>query len=731
MSGDYGDATAPSYKQHMTKIDSTNAARLTVATVAIGSFLLFMVEPMVARLALPRLGGSPAVWNSAVLVYQTLLLMGYLWAHVTSSLAPRNQAIAHISLLAVAGIWLPIGLAAGAPPADVDPTLWTPILIAGSIGPLFLALAAQSTLLQRWQATRGGNPYPLYAASNAGSMLGLLMYPFVIEPLSTLETQRIAWSIGYVGLAILMVICATTLPRRGEGEASPKSKSPGIVTYARWILLAAIPSGLMLSTTTVITTDLAAGPMLWVLPLAVYLASYIAAFSGRDGLIASSMRVAPILLLVSGGLAMSPLVSIPAVALIIGLATLYAASVAIHGRLYRERPPVDRLTGFYLALAFGGVIGGAFSALFAPIVFNWTWEHLILLAAASLAFKHRPLIETTLPAVRIGIPVAALAIGLCAIGWIFGHAGALISSMVIILLGIVSVMIIGRRDVFIVCLLSLFVIQSAATVHAKTGVDIRQRSYFGMTRVLDIGDARIMFHGTTAHGEQRMRPNISTEPLGYYSSTSGVGRALSIAPLLYGDNARIDIVGLGTGTLACWSQPGQSWRFHEIDPDIVRIARDSGLFQYIPRCQPDAEMIIGDARVNLAAQAADSADIVVLDAFSSDAIPTHLMTKQAFAAYDRVTGNSGLVIAHISNRHLNLEPVLAAMKDRHAIVLTDDRPKAGDPMIRASTWVALSRDRGIIETIRQTDKRWRALKERKGYQGWTDDHASILPVLIL
>lgn len=705
------------------------APGLMVATVALGSFLLFMVEPMVARMALPRLGGSPAVWSSAVLVYQTLLLAGYAWAHVTSGLKPRTQAVAHLVLLAVAAAWLPIGLSAGQPASALDPAIWTPYLIAISIGPLFLAMAAQATLLQRWLAVRGGNPYPLYAASNAGSMAGLLLYPFLIEPLSSLAAQRLGWSIGYMSLALLTAACATRLPRRGHGDAAPRSASPGWPAYLRWILLAAIPSGLMLSTTTVITTDLAAGPLLWVLPLAVYLASYIAAFSARDQLIASAMRVAPLLLLVSSGLAMMPQGTIPAVAVLMGLGTLYAISVAIHGRLYRERPAADRLSVFYLCLALGGVVGGAFSALYAPIAFDWTWEHLILLALASLAFAHQPLLDMRPLSMRVGVPLAVATAVLAPLTWWSTLPVAIGATVAIIAIGIVCAVAVGRRSVTTVALAALLFVQAGWGAVAGRSVGLRMRSYFGITRVVDVGDYRIMLHGTTAHGAERIRPAISTEPISYYAATSGIGRALSAVPSLYGPAARIDVVGLGTGTLACWAKPGQIWTFHEIDPDMVWIARDSGLFHYVPRCRPDARMVIGDARVNLASQAAGSVDLIALDAFTSDAIPIHLVTREAFATYDRVVGPRGVVVAHISNRHLDLEPVLAAMRDRHAIVLDDVRPKGSDPQVRQSIWVALSHDPAVIARIAATDPRWRPVRRREGFAGWSDDHASILPVL--
>lgn len=698
-----------------------------VTTVALGSFLLFMVEPMVARIALPRLGGSPAVWSSAVLVYQTLLLTGYAWAHVTGALPPRRQAVVHLALLLAAVLWLPIGLATRILPEGADPAIWTPLLIGGSIGPPFIAIAAQSTILQRWRATRGGNPYPLYAASNAGSLAGLLLYPFTIEPLIGLASQRATWTIGYAALVVMTALCATTLPRIDGTPAVERSAPPSAARHIRWMALAAIPSGLMLSTTTIITTDLAGGPLLWVLPLAVYLASFIAAFSGRERLITSASRVAPLLILVSAGLSTVPQGGIPTISITLGLATLYAASVAIHGRLYLDRPDDDRLSGFYLSLAAGGVAGGVFSGILAPIAFDWTWEHPALLVAATVSFPSAPLLGVGSAPGRTATTIAVTAALLAIAAWTAGGATAMAATIAIMALGIASVNLVGRRTATVACLVSLLAVQAGWGLLAGAKVRLRERSYFGITRVVDVGNDRIMLHGTTTHGVERARPSPSTTPIGYYSATSGVARALAAAPGLYGTGARIDVVGLGTGTLACWARPGQAWTFHEIDPGIVRIARDSGLFHYLGRCLPGVPIVTGDARLTLSRRKDSSVDMLVLDAFSSDSIPVHVMTREAFAAYDRITGPRGVVVAHISNRHLDLEPVLAAMDGRHAMLLDDMRP--GDAEIQRSVWVATSRDPSVIAAIRATDTRWRPLRRIPGFKGWSDDHASIAPLI--
>ena len=363
------------------------ARPLFVLTILAGSFLLFLVQPMVARMALPRLGGASAVWNSAMLVYQALLLAGYAYAHWLGRLSPRRQGMTHLGVLLVAALWLPIGLKAMQLSPTAQPAIWVPYLLGVSIGPLFFAISAQAPLLQRWFSLSRAdeNTYALYAASNFGSFAGLIAYPLLVEPGMALYGQRILWSSGYILVGLLVALCAATLPRGGVVAAEPLAKSPPPTRWriAHWVLLAFVPSGLMLATSTLITTDIVAMPLLWVLPLGLYLLSFTIAFATDRTTADIQTRIAPIGILLFGGLLVGGMAGMPLLGAIMALALLFLVSVALHTALYRIRPKPARLTGFYLAMSVGGALGGVFAALVAPLLFDWTYEYPILILAAA------------------------------------------------------------------------------------------------------------------------------------------------------------------------------------------------------------------------------------------------------------------------------------------------------------------------------------------------------------
>jgi hypothetical protein len=354
------------------------ARPLFVATIVTGSFLLFLTQPMIGRMALPRVGGAPAVWNSAMMVYQALLLGGYAYAHWLARLRPRLQAGIHLGAFAFAVLWLPIGLSGAMPPADSSPILWVPWFLVSSIGPLFFVISAQAPLMQRWFAMESGRgePYALYAASNLGSFAGLISYPLIVEPLLTLDQQSALWTGGFALLVLLVVGCALTMPARSVEEVPLESSpAPSRRRVFHWVLLAAVPSGLMLSTTTHLTTDIVAMPLLWALPLGLYLLSFVVAFATRRGAANFIIQVAPLIILIAGGLAFAHGSTRPLAAATLGLSLLFVVAVSLHSEMYRLRPQPDRLTGFYLAMSVGGVLGGALVAIAAPIVFDWTYEH--------------------------------------------------------------------------------------------------------------------------------------------------------------------------------------------------------------------------------------------------------------------------------------------------------------------------------------------------------------------
>lgn len=726
---------------------------LFVVTILMGSFLLFLVQPMVARMALPRLGGAPAVWNSAMLVYQALLLGGYAYAHWLGRIAPRWQAVIHVAVLAIAALWLPIGLMAMNLPADAQPAIWVPWLLGLSIGPLFFAISAQAPLLQRWFSisSEGQDPYALYAASNFGSFAGLIAYPLIVEPGLALWGQRWLWSGGYILVALLVVGCALTLRRAPAvvaAEPAPVSPAPGAGRVAHWILLAFVPSGLMLATSTYITTDIVAMPLLWVLPLGLYLLSFTIAFSARRSAADVLTRLAPVVILLFGGVLVSGNQGMPFLDAALTLLLLFVVAVALHATMYALRPAPDRLTGFYLAMSIGGALGGVFAALIAPLVFDWTYEYPILILAAGALAPQSPLFRWVAEYAggeaqqrRIVVLATALVILLVLLlAFTFpGTSSEAISPLQGLLFAVlvtVGVLVLGVRPAFVITLAgALVALGGYRSIVLSMQHDARTRSYFGIYTVLG-GPAvgvRQLKHGTTVHGTQLLgSPERERTPTAYYVPLSGVGQAMQAVPTLYGDHARVGVVGLGSGTLACYARPGQSWRFYEIDPAIVHIARDTGQFTFLRDCLPDPRIEIGDARLNLAAEPAGSLDLLALDAFSSDSVPMHLMTREAFDSYRRVLAPDGLLLVHISNRFLDLEPVVSSAAKSggwHAARLLyfprPDGPPGGTP----SLWIALSHDPAKIDALRARNAAWAPLPEYPGFTPWSDDYSTILPLI--
>ncbi|WP_109806549.1 hypothetical protein [Sphingosinithalassobacter portus] len=732
------DEAAPPQQRH--------AGWLFVVAILTGSFLLFLVQPMVARMALPRLGGAPAVWNSAMLVYQLLLLAGYAYAHWLGRFQPRLQAGIHLAVLTLSAFWLPIGLMAIQLPADAEPALWVPWLFGASIGPLFFAVSAQAPLMQRWfsVATGGRDPYALYAASNIGSFGGLVAYPLLVEPELALHGQSMLWSIGYLCVVLMVAACAWLLPRGASPAArvAPESPAPGMRRVLHWIALAFVPSGLMLATTTFLTTDIVAVPLLWVLPLGLYLLSFVVAFATRRRAANLATFFAPVMLLLFGATLISGHEEYAYLNAGIGLTLLFFVSVAIHARMYELRPEPDRLTGFYLAMALGGMLGGVFAGLVAPVLFDWTYEYPLLILAAALLLPQAILFgflrrfwsgsrrSVAIRSTGIGVAVLVLVwIGITDPGGILGEKHESIAFIAIAVLGVASV---GMRVPFFIALTgALFLFGGYRSIELSLAGD-RTRSYFGVYTVSDLPQERRLAHGTTLHGVQ-LKGEKATLPTTYYVPGSGVGQAMRIAPFLYGSHARIGVVGLGTGTLACYARKGERWRFFEIDPVVVSLARDSGRFSFLSRCLPDADIAIGDARVRLGEMADDSLDLLALDAFSSDAVPMHLMTVEAFETYGRVLDRRGLLLVHISNRFLALSPVVAAAAERsgwHAarMVYFPTDAEAGDEAT-VSDWIALSRDKDVLDVLTVAGNGWRPLTGRPGIAAWTDDHASIVPLL--
>jgi spermidine synthase len=736
---------------------------LFTVTTFLGSFLLFLIQPMLARMALPVLGGAPAVWTVALAFYQAMLLAGYFYAHHLSRLTPRYQTAVHLALFAAGAATLPIGLAA------IDGAGWPPalhllVLLAVSIGPVFFVVAAQAPLLQAWFARTGdiaaADPYFLYAASNAGSLLALIAYPFVVEPTLRLAEQARLWSAAFVLLAALVALCGLQSARGGKRngpeapppvlDAAATMTVPGWSARFHWAALAAVPSGLLLSTTTHLTTDIVAVPLLWVIPLALYLATFILAFSeGGAIFVRQAKMAAPLLLLLLGGYTFLASGLVALLMAVTNLALLFVVALALHGTLAERRPPAAQLTDFYLWMSLGGVAGGLFGAIVAPLVFDWVYEHPILLVAAAALVPAMPLTRliarlwsgTRARWLAIALPALALA----ASWWV--HNELIVANQPrtalpgLMLIALASVLSIGRRLPFALCFAALLLALGGWRTIAISGIEAaRTRSFFGVYTVKadTVLMVRQLDHGTTLHGAQSLLPDLMTMPQSYYAPGSGIAVAMQALPTLSGPGTKVGFVGLGAGSLACFAKPDQRWTAFEIDPVVVGIARDARLFTYLDRCAPDLDVVIGDARLAIAREAPASYDLIAIDAFSSDAIPLHLMTREAFAVYQRALKPDGFLVVHISNRHVDLEPPIAAIaRDMgwEARVL-DHRP--ADPKLPGisfsrSIWVAMAASEARLQQLVQSGgagaSAWQRLRERPGFAPWTDDFASIVPLL--
>jgi SAM-dependent methyltransferase len=550
---------------------------------------------------------------------------------------------------------------------------------------------------------------------------------------------------------VALVITAA-LARRGVAAPSPspapaaeaqapagEDAAPTAWQIALWLALAAVPSGLMLSTTTYLTTDIFAMPLLWVIPLGLYLLSFSIAFAAKQNLARAITVAAPVVLAAGGALAMLPSAEASMAAVAASLIMLFAISVTLHARLYADRPAPARLTQFYLVMSAGGVLGGAFTALIAPLVFDWTWEHpLLVLAAAALV----PLgawsgllgrVFRSPDAFRMGV---ILLLFLTFVGSLAFHAEliaapkwSLLNIIAFILLIAAAVLLAAQRWSYVAACCALIAALGATTQAQLTFKHARSRSYFGIytvTRSPD-GARRQLQHGTTLHGVQRLGKGLETDPTSYYGATGGAGLTLSAAQRLYGPAARIGVVGLGVGTLACYGRPGQRWTFFEIDREVLAYSTRRQ-FTFLERCAPEAPVVIGDARLKLDAMPENSFDILVIDAFSSDAIPLHLLTEEASRVYFRNLAKDGLLLIHISNRYIKLEPVLAALarEEGLAAAIRPDRPQATH--LTASDWVVLSRDPAKLAELTRTGG-WRPLAPPASTV-WRDDYASILPQIM-
>ncbi len=743
------------------------AIALFAPTIFLSAWLLFLVQPLFAKMALPLLGGTPNVWNTALVFFQAVLLLGYLYAHLLSRFAPpRLQLGLHALVLALAFIVLPLGIDAvwRNPPAEA-PTGWLFALFGACVGLPFFAISANAPLLQRWFARTGHahahDPYFLYGASNLGSVLALLAYPALIEPLLPSRGQSWLWTGSYALLAVMIVGCGliSVGGRDDHRHAASTPADHGGVGWnerLRWIALAFVPSGLLLSVTTFITTDLVAIPLLWVVPLSLFLLSFVFVFARKPVIKHGWMLTAQAPLLIAAASVIFVFGSSGAFWLMgVVLAAFFVTAMVCHGELARRRPATRHLTEFYLWMSVGGILGGAFTALAAPLLFDSVLEFPLLLVLAALLRPSGPPRETrdkppsTKPSLvrprllDVGLPALCILAAL-ALNPQMSNVGRFEAAAIILLLGFCGLTLasgLNRPLRLALGLAALIVLGHQAVYWFKQENSLYAgRSFFGVYKVTRTGDGAftMLTHGTTIHGVQSTEPARRREPHTYYHHEAGIGRIFAAAAQRGIPLGRVGAVGLGAGEIACYRRPKARWTFFEIDPMVVRIARDTRLFHFLSDCAPKARMVVGDGRLMLAREPDRAYDMLILDAFSSDAIPVHLLTREAFAVYLAKLRPGGVLAVHLSNRYINLKPVVAALAEDAGLAgaVLDHYVAAGlrkGGYIASSTWVALARSPATLDRYidrnRAAGPHWRDLAKWRGKRLWTDDYSNVLGTL--
>lgn len=714
------------------------------------AFLLFAVQPMATKMVLPVLGGTPSVWNTAMLTFQLLLLAGYFYAHVlTTRLQPNWQWRVHGLLIAAAFLFLPLTVSL----TTSDALLHQPIrhlfmAFLIQVGLPFFVLSATAPLLQSWVARSSHplaqTPYVLYSASNLGSMLGLLGYVAVIEPTLSLTEQSKGWSLLFVVGAITLMIAGKLL-KPAAAETTQQAAPIRPRTLLTWVWLAFLPSALSLGVTSYITTDIAAVPLLWVVPLALYLLSFVDAFRTRPAIVSMSIRLAPFVGM-AGLLAYSSQYQRMSEMFIFQLYTFAILAFALHGWLARFKPATHHLTAFYFCMSVGGALGGVLNALVAPLVFTDTLEYpLSLLAASITAFvlwqRHRGSVNDFDAHLRALTRVLALMLANTVIFYfVFGlsmgdftldaptlnvqtlHMSAAFSA--------IATVVVYRRALhafYAMLVLGIFLLALIISGANNQQVLFKERSFFGVWKVTDEpqNNVRFLVHNTTMHGAQFLKQEGPIRALTYYRALTS---AFSNLPVMH--QHPYALMGLGAGTVKCFADANQQVDIFEIDPMVVRLAEDPAMFRYLSKCAGTHEVFLGDGRVRIAQRPQDRYGAIILDAFSSDSIPSHLVTKEAIDLYFDKLAPHGVVLFHTTNRHIDLWPLLAAQaKARGYAAYGKSFDSNNEPLVYHSFWVIMARDAADLAPLIRNDKGWERLEADAKHRPWTDDYVNIMPYL--
>ncbi len=714
------------------------------ATAFLSAFLLFLVQPMMAKILLPQFGGAPAVWLVAMVFFQGMLVLGYLYAHKFASRSQRHSW-AHLLVMLVALFSIGGSKLFNSIPTN-PPALGVMLMLLLMIGLPFLAVSANAPLLQRWYATTNAtdrnNPYQLYAASNLGSFASLLVYPFVVEPNLTLHEQLGVWKWGFVGLMISLAFCATQI--RGStplGAPTSTTVTPSATRW-RWIVLAAVPSALLMGVINFLAQNIAPIPFLWIVPMSLYLLTFVVAFSAKRKFGTKWLARATPILITS---LLLPLVlesTEPLIAMaILHLVTVSVLMLCCHMTLSDEAPEPTKLTEFFLYISIGGVVGGIFVGFLAPLIFTKYVEYPLALVAACFLLP-RPAGQT-LSRKDLLLPLAAGVLVLlgATFGRLAGLEGTALIGVSIAAPALLTFFCSDKVYRYATAVVLFYVCAQFANVGVPGRVLLSKRSFFGVHRVVESDDGgtlhRSLIHGNTIHGRENAG---SGKPLTYYYPSGPIGQ-IFLEWASKKPNAEIGLVGLGVGSLAYYGLPGQKMTYYEIDPAVVKIARDPALFTFLKNCKSPLNIVEGDARLTLSHENRKF-DLLVLDAFTSDSVPLHLLTIEAMKLYVELLKPGGIIAFHISNRYLSLKEVLAAAAQQNgmrALLREDSAPEETrlDDVQRAeikegktdSQWMLICRSLEDIVPLNR-DIRWNRMIIEPGVAPWRDDFSNLLDALL-
>lgn len=715
------------------------------ATIFLSAALLFFVQPLFAKLVLPVLGGSSSVWTTAMLFFQLVLIAGYLYAHLATRFLGLTQQIAlHLGLFAVALLFLPLGIPTGwsyDPDAATVPQ--TLALFAVGVGVPFAVLSANAPLIQAWYARSGGpsahDPYFLYGASNLGSLIALLGFPLLAEPLFGVSAIGIGWAAGFVALGVFLLLSGTLSRTLGPGEvrlategadAPPRtSRAPTRTDIGWWIFYAFVPSSLMLAVTAKISTDLGSFPLIWTIPLSLYLLTFVLTFTKRPAVPDRILNIAFAVGFIALALHITGLFGgVTLATTYVLVAGFFVVALKSHRCLYARRPDGRHLTLFYVTMSIGGALGGVFNSVIAPLVFADIYELAVSVALASVLFvAAKP--GNASRQFALGIAAgAAIILPLEAWTWIekVSVDAGLYAFTAVFALAVILLRGTGWA------LVSATTVVLATTIYSNRGEAVfRDRSFFGTHEVWTKGDLRVYTNGTTVHGAQRIADLTAERPLPLYYYHPAAPMAQVLTSGIASEDAAIGVVGLGVGSLACYARPGQQWHFYEIDRAVYDMAKDPGLFTFMSSCAPEAPVHMGDARVVLETQDL-TFDVLVIDAYSSDAVPMHLTTLEAVELYLQRLKPGGLLVFHISNRYYAIAPPLARIAGALGLeARLQDYTGAGGQVpegASSSSVLVMSADAGTIDALPGGAEVWKQIGLVHGSL-WTDDYADLLSTL--